>query len=156
SGGRWLVCVLCLGALPSSVPAEERAWIALTGPQGLDAWRAPTDGWAVVGSVALESQNPRLLETQPGTGILATGPKAKSRNLCSKQSFGDIEAHVEFLIPKGSNSGVKFEGLYEIQILDSYGKKEVTADDLGGIYPRAEEKPKYHHIDKGTPPRTNA
>ena len=24
-----------------------------------------------------------------------------------------------------------------------------TGDDCGGIYPRAEEKPKYHHIDKG-------
>ena len=47
-------------------------------------------------------------------------------------------------------------GLYEIQILDSFGKKELTGDDCGGIYPRAEEQPKYHHIDKGTPPKVNA
>ena len=61
------------------------------------------------------------------------------------------------MISKGSNSGVKLNGLYEIQILDSHGKtKELTGDDCGGIYPRAEEKPKYHHIDKGVPPRVNA
>src|SRR5207249_1277417 len=66
------------------------------------------------------------------------------------------EAHVEFLIPKGSNSGVKFQGLYEIQIYDSWGVKDLKGSDNGGIYPRAEMEPRYHHIEKGTPPRTNA
>jgi hypothetical protein len=74
----------------------------------------------------------------------------------SKQKFGDVEVHAEFMIPKGSNSGVKLEGLYEIQIFDSYGVEEPKATDCGGIYPRAEQKPTYHHIDKGVPPRTNA
>jgi len=64
--------------------------------------------------------------------------------------------HVEFLIAKRSNSGVKLHGHYEIQIADSHGVKEPTADDCGGVYPRAEQKPKYHHIDKGIPPKTNA
>src|SRR5262249_61960449 len=36
------------------------------------------------------------------------------------------------------------------------GKKDLTGDSCGGVYPRAEQKPKYHHIDKGVPPRTNA
>jgi hypothetical protein len=61
------------------------------------------------------------------------------------------------MIPKGSNSGVKFHAHYEIQIQDSFGKtKELTGDDCGGIYPRAEQKPKYHHIDKGIAPKVNA
>jgi hypothetical protein len=47
-------------------------------------------------------------------------------------------------------------GLYEIQILDSWGVKAPTASDCGGIYPRAELEPRYRHIDKGVPPRTNA
>src|SRR5205807_1952612 len=64
--------------------------------------------------------------------------------------------HVEFLIAKGSNSGVKFQGLYEIQIVDSHGAKKLTGDSCGGIYPRAELKPRYHHIDKGIAPRINA
>src|SRR5262249_44365876 len=84
------------------------------------------------------------------------GPKGRARNLVTRQLYDDVEVHVEFLIAKGSNSGVKLMGLYEIQILDSHGKKVLTGNDCGGIYPRAEEKPKYHHIDKGVPPRTNA
>jgi hypothetical protein len=80
----------------------------------------------------------------------------KTRNLLTKQDFGDLEAHFEFLIPKGSNSGVKFETLYEIQIDDSFGVAKPTASDCGGIYPRAEMLPRYHHIDVGVPPRTNA
>ena len=57
------------------------------------------------------------------------------------------------MIPKGSNSGVKFEGLYEIQIFDSHGVAKPTASHCGGIYPRAELLPKYHYLDEGIPPR---
>ena len=65
---------------------------------------------------------------------------------------------LEFLIGKRSNSGIKFHALYEIQIVDSHGKKDdaLTGDDCGGVYPRAELKPRYHHIDKGVAPRKNA
>ena len=47
------------------------------------------------------------------------------RDISSKQEFGDCYLHVEFCEPlKGSgNSGVGMEGRYEIQILNSYGKK---------------------------------
>jgi hypothetical protein len=60
------------------------------------------------------------------------------------------------MIPRRSNSGVKLMGLYEIQIFDSWGVKEPTGSDCGGIYPRAELTPVYHYLDKGVPPRTNA
>jgi hypothetical protein len=60
------------------------------------------------------------------------------------------------MIPKSSNSGVKLQGLYEIQIYDSHGVKKPKASDCGGIYPRAEMEPVYHHIDAGVPPRVNA
>jgi hypothetical protein len=109
-----------------------------------------------VGEVELDPENPRRLVAKPGTGVLYNGPSGRARNLVTKQEFRDIEAHVEFLIPKGSNSGVKFGGVYEIQILDSAGKKVVSGNDLGGIYPRAESKPKYHYLDEGHPPRVNA
>ena len=68
------------------------------------------------------------------------------------------QVHLEFLVPKGSNSGVKLEGLYEIQIFDSYGvpDSKLTASHCGGIYPRAELLPRYHYLDKGFPPTANA
>ncbi len=141
---------------PGRGAAEENGWTVLLGDKGLDAWKGPTTDWLEADSVALDAKNPRLLAAKPGHGIFVNGATGRARDLVSKQNFGDIEVHVEFLIARGSNSGVKFEGLYEIQIYDSWGVKQLTGSDCGGIYPRAELKPKYHHIDKGIPPRTNA
>jgi hypothetical protein len=140
----------------SALPADEEGWIALSGTNDLEAWAEPKGDWFVAGSVGLDPKNPNRLAAMPGTGILVNGRNGRTHNLITKQKFGDIEAHVEFLIPKGSNSGVKFEGLYEIQIFDSWGVKKPKASDCGGIYPRAEMEPRYHHIDDGVPPRTNA
>jgi hypothetical protein len=145
--------VLLLGAIPAL--ADESGWIQLIGEEGLDAWKGPTDKWARGGGASLDPQNPKRLVATSGKGVIVN-ETGRLRNLVTKQTFGDVEAHIEFLIPKGSNSGVKFEGLYEIQIFDSYGVKTPTANDCGGIYPRAELMPKYHHIDKGTPPKSNA
>jgi hypothetical protein len=145
------VAVLLVAAtLPG---AEERPWVDLT---ALDAWKGPTGDWRLAGGAELNADNPRLLTAKEGKGVLVNGAKGSAPDLLSKQSFGDVEVHVEFLVAKKSNSGVKLMGLYEIQIYDSHGVKEPTASDCGGIYPRAELKPTYHHIDKGTPPRVNA
>jgi hypothetical protein len=146
--------LLLVLALPGET--ADGGWVDLfPADKPLEPWETPTGDWQVVGSVALDPDKPRTLVSKPGQGVLFNGPKG-TRNLVSKQKFTDVEAHVEFLIPKGSNSGVKFMGLYEIQIVDSHGRKELTGDSCGGIYPRAEEKPRYHHIDKGVPPRVNA
>jgi hypothetical protein len=133
---------------------ENQDWIDLG--KDLDAWKGPTGAWQVAGGAAIDPENARRLRGQPGKGILLNGAAGRAPNLISKAVFGDVEVHVEFLIPHKSNSGVKLMGLYEIQIYDSYGIKEPTASDCGGIYPRAELKPVYHHIDKGVPPRVNA
>ena len=91
-----------------------------------------------------------------GKGVVYNGPAGRAMNLISKSEYGDVEFHAEFLVPKGSNSGVKFEAVYEIQIFDSYGVKKATASHTGGVYPRAELLPRYHHIDEGYPPKINA
>lgn len=80
----------------------------------------------------------------------------KGVNLCTEKSYRDCQVEVEFMIPQGSNSGVKLNGCYEIQIFDSWKKKKVTGSDCGGIYPRGEYSPHYHTIDDGTPPKVNA
>jgi hypothetical protein len=84
------------------------------------------------------------------------GAKGRAPDLYTKLEHGDLEVEVEFLIAKGSNSGIKFHGVYEIQILDTFGKDKLTGDSMGGIYPRAKEKPKYEHIDDGVAPKVNA
>lgn len=125
-------------------------------PGNLDAWKLPHGDWTEVAGVELDPKNARKLLAKEGKGVWYNGPKGRAANLFTKQKFADLEVHLEFNIPKGSNSGIKFHGHYEIQILDSFGKKELTGDDCGGIYPRAELKPKYHHIDKGIAPKVNA
>src|SRR4029077_17022139 len=132
-------------------------WFDLTGYSGPDGWKIPRDSkWVVAGSVGLDPKNPKLLAYQPGNGVLVNGPTGRTGNIVTKKQFAYIEVRLEFMVPKGSNSGVKFEGLYEIQIFDSFGRKEPTASDCRGIYPRAEFKPTYHPIDKGIPPGSNA
>ena len=104
----------------------------------------------------MDPQNQKRLLAKPGKGVLVNGKTGRTNDILSKEKFKDIEVHAEFLIPKGSNSGIKFEGWYEIQIFDSWGVKNPTGSDCGGIYPRAELSPVYHHIDNGTPPKVNA
>jgi hypothetical protein len=156
SPARWLASLLLL-ALAVPARADEAGWIDLSSDtKAREGWEKLTDDWAVAGNAALDPKNSKKLVDEPGDGVLVNTPKGRAPNLVTKQKFTDAEVHVEFLIPKGSNSGVKLMGLYEIQIYDSHGKKDLDGSDCGGIYPRAEEQPKYRHIDKGTPPRVNA
>lgn len=150
-------------ALISSVFAADPApaqipWIELVGEKATDVWRGkePTKGWIVGSGVEVDAKNPKRLTVKEGKGVLVNGKTGRERDLVTKKSFGDIELEMEFFIPKGSNSGVKFHAVYEIQICDSFGKKEVTGDDCGGIYPRAELAPRYRYLDKGIAPRKNA
>jgi len=63
-------------------------------------------------------------------------------NIVSKVTFGDAHIHLEWREPdmpwaegqgKG-NSGVFVQGVYEIQVLDSYGIEEPSLWDCGAIY----------------------
>jgi hypothetical protein len=153
---RWLAPLLVLLA---AAPAwsDDAKWTDLFGgDKPLERWESPSSDWVNADSVSLDENDAKKLAFKEGKGILVNGPKGRTRDLITKEKFIDIETHIEFFIPKGSNSGVKFMGLYEIQIFDSHGKKELTGADCGGIYPRAELEPKYHHIDKGIAPKTNA
>ena len=135
---------------------DEPGWVELIGEDSLGSWRKPTGEWMVAGDAEPDPGNPKLLAAKPGRGTIINGKTGRTRNLLSTEDYGDVEAHFEFLVPRGSNSGVKFEGYYEIQIADSFGVKQPTGSHCGGIYPRAEMLPKYHHIDDGTPPLVNA
>jgi hypothetical protein len=147
----WAVVLCLLAVVPASVADEP--WTDLT---HLQAWQEPTRSWALAGSVQKDAGNHRRLTFVPGQGILVNGKKGEAADLVSKDKYGDVQVHLEFLIPEQSNSGVKLHGHYEIQICDSHGKKTVDGSDCGGIYPRAELRPVYHHIDKGIAPRSNA
>jgi hypothetical protein len=67
---------------------------------------------------------------------------AGSGSLVSKESFGDIQLHIEWMAPamwegvwyNRGNNGVVLMGLYEIQIFDSYNEKLYPDGQAGAVY----------------------
>ncbi len=150
----YLILLLVLGfVLGADVNAQR---VTLTGSD-FSAWRGDTGQWQVVGEAFMDQANEKMLGTKPGTGVIFNGPEGRTSNLLSKAEFGDINAHIEFMISKGSNSGVYFMGRYEIQIYDSYGveKDEYPGIECGGIYQRWDESRSEKGFE-GHSPRVNA
>src|SRR5437763_1136869 len=118
----FLIVLLILTMFPAD--AAEPEWQDLLGDKPLDAWRSPSDQWIHAGDAKLDEKNPRKLAAVPGKGVLVNGP-GRLKDLVTKEVHADVEVHVEFMISKGSNSGVKMNGQYEIQIVDSFGKEKL-------------------------------
>jgi len=67
---------------------------------------------------------------------------AKTGYIYTKQAFGDCQLHVEFREPTPphgesqdrGNSGVFLQGLYEVQVLDSYQNKTYADGQASAIY----------------------
>jgi len=147
--------VLALFAVGGS-SADDTPWIDLMKP---DVWKKVDARWIETDAVALDAADRRKLIASKVEGgpIWVNGP-GRTANLVTKVDYADCEIEIEFLIAGGSNAGVKFHGLYEIQILDTYGKSadSLTGNSMGGIYPRARSGPPYGYLDDGTPPKVNA
>ena len=147
-----LICILYLFAVRNS----KGDTVNLTGSD-FSAWRGDTGQWQIVADTFTNPQDEKLLSSKPGTGAIVNGPTGRTSHFFSKAEFGDIEAHIEFMVSKGSNSGVYFMGRYEIQVYDSYGveKDEYPGIECGGIYQRWDENrdPKGY---EGHSPRVNA
>lgn len=108
----------------STTTAPEDAIVLFDGTS-LSSWESEKGGaanWKVENGV---------LTVNPGTGGIKT-----------KQSFGDIQIHLEWRSPTEivgegqgrGNSGVFFMNKYELQILDSYENKTYTNGQAASIY----------------------
>jgi hypothetical protein len=137
---------------PEMQPSDDRtSWTTLTG-KDLSAWREDTGDWKVVGDTFTSPDDEKSLAWKAGVGAVVNGATGRTKHLVSKLEHGDVHAHIEFMVPKGSNSGVYFQGRYEIQVLDSWEVKEPKYSDCGGIYQRWKDDKGY----EGHPPRVNA
>lgn len=120
----------------------EDGWKPLLNSRDLSGWHTQDDKpmeWLTVRGVLWDRLlGPRMLGgiQEPGGNIL-NSRTGRTSNLVTDQKFGDIELYLEFMVSKGSNSGVYLHGLYEVQVFDSYGSTEpMTSSDAGGIYHR--------------------
>jgi hypothetical protein len=108
--------------------------------QNMDSFRPTAGNWKLAGDVYYNLNKAGKGKIQPGTGVLVNDPSDKSRdNLFTKMEHGDIELELDFMMDKGSNSGIYLQGRYEVQLFDSWGVQNPTAADCGGIYERWDE-----------------
>jgi hypothetical protein len=150
----FLPAVMLLALLGPVARAGEAGRTRLGADDDFAAWHQPVGDWYEAGDAMLDPNDSGRLVGKPGTGVLIN--RSRTNSLVTRQTFQDVEVHLEFMVARGANSGVIFHGNYEIQILDSAHVKEPTGAHCGGVYPRAEAEPTYHHIDEGSPPRLNA
>jgi hypothetical protein len=146
--------LLLSSSLLAATDAGKDGWIVLS--DNLEAFQPPRGDWFVAGNVRMDRKNEKRLVSESGQGVLINGKTGRTDNLVTRQQWGDVEVSLEFMIPRGSNSGVKLLGVYEIQIFDSWKVAKPTGSDCGGIYPRGELLPRYHHLDDGIAPLVNA
>lgn len=129
--GKWRVhdadrpqpTVVTPGATPGAPPSDA---VILFDGRSLDAWLATGTAWTL------------------SDGVLTVPPRVggKDSTLVTRQSFGDVQLHLEFRSPtpptKSSqdrgNSGIWFMERYEIQILDGYQNPTYADGTVGAIY----------------------
>ena len=138
----------------------EAGWMPLIAPN-LDGWQYehPEKGtWTTSRAIFWDREGkPNELLALPAPGDrIANGPTGAHSNIFTKQKFGDVELYLEFLIPAKSNSGVYLQGLYEVQIFDSFGVEHPKYVDCGGIYQRWISDKTGGKGEGGTPPMVNA
>lgn len=120
----------------------------------LSEFKPPLGEWFEAGAVKTDPDNGMLLVATDGDGVFINGEKGRTEHLVTREAHSDIQLEMEFMISQGSNSGVYLQGRYEIQIYDSWGREDLSAQDCGAIYYRWDEHTNV--VFDGTPPPVNA
>jgi hypothetical protein len=126
----------------------------------MSAFRPIKENWSIVGSITASIDQTNNTITEAGTGILSCkheiGKYGIEKDIMTIMEHGDLDLDLDFMMAKGSNSGIYLQGRYEIQLNDSWGKKNPKYGDVGGIYERWDEsKPEGSKGYEGIAPRFN-
>src|SRR3546814_5552743 len=68
--------------------------------------------------------------------VCSSDLSAHGKDLYSVGEFEDMDLELDYMIARGSNSGIYLQGRYELQLLDSWGVSTPSYGDNGGIYER--------------------
>lgn len=111
------------GSKTSSAPSDA---IVLFDGRNLDSWKSSKNEGAAPWLIAGDA-----MTVKPGSGDIQT-----------KQEFEDFQLHIEFRTPAKvedegqgrGNSGIFMQGIYELQVLDSYNNRTYSNGQAGSIY----------------------
>ena len=125
----------------SSPPSADALPFQTLTLSNLDDFQAmEASNWQTAGGAYADWQVAGELQPMVGEGVLVSIPDEQNRaNLFTAWEHGDMDLSLDFMMPKGSNSGIYLQGRYEVQLLDSWGKDSVSSSDCGGIYQRWRE-----------------
>ncbi|WEA02614.1 family 16 glycoside hydrolase [Mucilaginibacter sp. SJ] len=146
----WIACVCLLGCqqlrAQNTVPLTD-----------LSFFDNPSPNWKVAAGAQADIAQDEVLTTKDGSGILVNLPgKKDAKDLFTKTTYGDADLELDYMMARGSNSGIYLQGRYEIQLLDSWGTVNPKSGDNGGIYERWDDsKPEGQQGYDGHAPRQN-
>jgi hypothetical protein len=109
-------------APPQSPPSDA---VVLFSGEGLGAWRHPN------GAAASWTVRDGYVAVKPGSGSIQT-----------KERFGDVQLHLEWMVPQSiegegqslGNSGVFLMDKYEVQVLNSYENPTYPDGQAAAVY----------------------
>jgi len=118
--------------IPPIPPAPDLARVKFGKPISLFNGQ-DLSGWKTIGKdPSAWKVEDGLLRNDP---VQEPGKHKSYANLRTAREFDDFNLQIEFRVPKNGNSGVYLRGIYEIQVADSYGKKN-DSHNCGALYSR--------------------
>ncbi|GAA4449730.1 hypothetical protein GCM10023189_09300 [Nibrella saemangeumensis] len=144
----------------SSLALAQSPQMATLPLNDLSAFRKPTPNWRIAGDAAADLNQKNVMTAKSGTGMLVNLPSPKQTgmqyDLLTNLEHGDLDLEMDYMMAKGSNSGVYLQGRYEVQLMDSWGDKTARVGGNGSVYERWDEKrPDGQKGYEGYPARQN-
>jgi hypothetical protein len=123
----------------------------------LSQFKSTAGNWKIAGDVTYDLREAGKGKITSGTGVLVNDLSGKAKDhLITTMEHGDIDLELDFMMEKGSNAGLYFQGRYEIQMFDSWGVSPVKSTDCGAIYERwGDARPEGRQGYEGHPPAQN-
>jgi hypothetical protein len=152
----FLICCFLYIKTIASVAQESPIPFEVLPLQNLSEFQPTTGNWQIVKDVYYDL-NGEKSKTTNGTGVLLNSiQKDGNAEIKTSIEHGDIELSLDFMMPKGSNSGIYLQGRYEVQLFDSWTQQDPTFGDAGAIYQRWDEsRGKGREGFEGHPPLVN-
>ncbi|MDT0686943.1 3-keto-disaccharide hydrolase [Autumnicola psychrophila] len=125
--------------------------------QDLSEFKNPGKNWQIADDIYVDLDKSNKFRIEEGKGILVNEPKGRNnQDLYTEQEYGSIDLEFDYMMAPGSNSGIYLMGRYEVQLKDSWGSKNLTSAENGGVYERWDEKrPEGQKGYQGYAPRQN-